>query len=109
MHLRDSDKAGQYISDRAVARKIGRLLEDDDNRPLFVFVITMENHGPLHLETPSQDTLAATMPGAPWPLPDHLRDLAVYLHHLGESDKMLASVKSTLNTANRQGLLRLVW
>ncbi|WP_237673772.1 LTA synthase family protein [Vreelandella profundi] len=100
-----SDKAGQYIGDRAVARKIGRLLEDDDNRPLFVFVITMENHGPLHLETPRQDTLATTMPGATWPLPNHLRDLAVYLHHLSESDKMLASVKSALNTANRQGLL----
>ncbi|MGO1601928.1 MAG: LTA synthase family protein [Halomonas sp.] len=100
-----SDKNGQYISDLAVARKIGRLLEDDENRPLFIFVITMENHGPLHLEAPNQATLAATLPNAPWPLPGHLRDLAVYLHHLSESDKMLASVKRSLNTANRPGLL----
>ena len=100
-----SDKTGQYISDLAVARKIGRLLEDDDNRPLFVFAITMENHGPLHLEVPSQTSLAATLPSATWPLADHLRDLAVYLHHLSESDKMLACVKETLNTANRPGLL----
>lgn len=103
--FQSSDKSGQYVSDQAVARKIGRLLEDDDNRPLFVFVITMENHGPLHLEAPSQATLATTLPNAPWPLPDHLHDLAVYLQHLSESDKMLASVKNSLNTANRPGLL----
>ena len=99
------DKHGQYIGDQAVARKVGRLLEDDDNRPLFVFVITMENHGPLHLEAPEQAWLASTLPTAPWPLPNHLRDLAVYLHHLGESDKMLGSVKAALNSAIRPGLL----
>ena len=103
--FKSSDKSGQYVSDQAVARKIGRLLEDDDNRPLFVFVITMENHGPLHLEAPNRATLATTLPNAPWPLPNHLRDLAVYLHHLSESDKMLASVKNSLNTAKRPGLL----
>ncbi|TVU87759.1 LTA synthase family protein [Vreelandella titanicae] len=103
--FQSSDKSGQYVSDQAVARKIGRLLEDDDNRPLFVFVITMENHGPLHLEAPRQATLATTLPRAPWPLPNHLRDLAVYLQHLSESDKMLAGVKNSLNTAKRPGLL----
>ncbi|MBT2801134.1 LTA synthase family protein [Halomonas sp. ISL-56] len=103
--FQSSDKNGQYVSDQAVARKIGRLLEDDDNRPLFVFVITMENHGPLHLEAPNQATLDTTLPDAHWPLPDHLRDFAVYLQHLSESDKMLASVKNSLNTAKRPGLL----
>lgn len=101
----NQDKHGQYISDLAVARKVGRLLEDGDNRPLFVFVITMENHGPLHLETPDQRHLAATLPNATWPLSEHLRDLAVYLRHLGEADQMLASVKTALNSATRQGLL----
>ncbi|UQI39329.1 LTA synthase family protein [Vreelandella venusta] len=99
------DKHGQYIGDQAVARRVGRLLEDNDNRPLFVFVITMENHGPLHLEAPEKATAASTLPAAPWPLPHHLRDLAVYLHHLGESDKMLGSVKAALNSAIRPGLL----
>ncbi|RUR28063.1 LTA synthase family protein [Vreelandella nanhaiensis] len=100
-----SDKHGQYIGDLAVARKVGRLLEDSDNRPVFVFVITMENHGPLHLEAPLQESLAAALPTAPWPLPTHLRDLAVYLRHLGEADKMLASVKNALSEAKRPGLL----
>ncbi|MGP9468316.1 LTA synthase family protein [Halomonas sp. TP35] len=100
-----SEKQGQYIGDLAVARKVGRLLEDSDNGPLFIFVITMENHGPLHLEAPHQESLAAALPTAPWPLPAHLHDLAVYLRHLGEADKMLASVKSTLDERKRPGLL----
>ncbi|WP_311063612.1 LTA synthase family protein [Halomonas sp. DWK9] len=99
------DKHGQYIGDQAVARKVGRLLKDDDNRPLFVFVITMENHGPLHLEAPTQARLADTLPNATWPLPGHLRELAVYLHHLGEADQMLANVKTALNASTRPGLL----
>ena len=103
--FQSSDKNGQYVGDQAVAGKIGRLLEDDDNKPLFVFVITMENHGPLHLEAPNQAMLTNTLPGAPWPLPNHLRDFAVYLQHLSESDKMLASIKNSLNTAKRPGLL----
>ncbi|GGW38250.1 LTA synthase family protein [Vreelandella hamiltonii] len=99
------EKHGQYIGDQAVARKVGRLLKDDDNRPLFVFVITMENHGPLHLEAPQQQRLAETLPNAPWPLPNHLRDLAVYLHHLGEADRMLGGLKTALTEAQRPGLL----
>lgn len=99
------EKHGQYIGDQAVARKVGRLLKDDDNRPLFVFVITMENHGPLHLEAPQQQHLARTLPNAPWPLPNHLRDLAVYLYHLGEADKMLGSIKAALGAPPREGLL----
>lgn len=31
-----SDKQGQYIGDLAVARKVGRLLEDSDNRPFCI-------------------------------------------------------------------------
>ena len=99
------DKHGQYIGDQAVARKVGRLLEDDDNRPLFVFVITMENHGPLHLEAPDKAHRAKTLPTAAWPLANYLRDLAVYLHHLGEADHMLGSVKTALASASRPGLL----
>lgn len=100
-----SDNAGQYIGDAAVARKVGRLLKDDDNRPLFIFTITMENHGPLHLESPSRSSLGATLPDAPWPLPVHQRDLAVYLHHLRQADAMLGSIKQHLQASTRKGLL----
>lgn len=100
-----SDTAGQYVSDAAVARKIGRLLKDDDNRPLFIFAITMENHGPLHLEMPSRSSLVETLHDAPWPLPDHQRDLAVYLNHLHRADEMLSSIKWQLGASTREGVL----
>ncbi|WP_235937026.1 LTA synthase family protein [Vreelandella azerica] len=100
-----ADKAGQYIGDAAVARKVGRLLKDDDNRPLFIFTITMENHGPLHLESPSRSTLGETLPAAPWPLSGHQRDLAVYLNHLRQADDMLGSVKRHLQSSTRSGVL----
>ncbi|MGM0855846.1 MAG: LTA synthase family protein [Pseudomonadota bacterium] len=103
--FKSDDKNGQYVGDGALAQKVGRLLEDDDNRPLFIFVITMENHGPLHLEAPTQRMQATALPAAPWPLPAHLRDLTVYLHHLAEADRMLATVKSSLVSSARPGLL----
>ena len=101
----ESDKAGQYTGDAAVARKIGRLLKDEDNRPLFIFTITMENHGPLHLESPSRSTLEATLPDANWPLPTHQQDLAIYLNHLRQADEMLSSIKHSLQASTRSGVL----
>ncbi|MCB8889563.1 LTA synthase family protein [Vreelandella malpeensis] len=100
-----NDKHGQYIGDLAVARKVGRLLEDDDNRPLFIFVISMENHGPLHLEAPDRAHASRALPTAPWPLSKPFRDLAVYLKHLGEADEMIDRVKTSLSAARRPGLL----
>ncbi|MEQ1518185.1 MAG: sulfatase-like hydrolase/transferase, partial [Usitatibacteraceae bacterium] len=45
----DADKSGPYVGDAAVANKVRSLL-DAAAEPLFIFVITMENHGPLHEE-----------------------------------------------------------
>ncbi|MDR2786828.1 MAG: LTA synthase family protein, partial [Candidatus Accumulibacter sp.] len=42
-------RAGPYIGDDAVAGKVAALLEEAEG-PMFIFAITMENHGPLHLE-----------------------------------------------------------
>ncbi|CAM3378416.1 LTA synthase family protein [Halomonas lysinitropha] len=95
---------GQYIADAAVAEKVGSLLDDGDNRPLFVFVITMENHGPLHLERPvprDAPPLEATIPG-------DTADLRIYLRHLSNADSMLASLQQQLTPRDRharQGLL----
>ncbi len=41
----ESDKLGTYVSDAAVTRKIEEKLAESE-RPLFIFAITMENHGP---------------------------------------------------------------
>ena len=43
-------KTGPYIGDIALAEKVCAVLRDSSSQPIFIFVITMENHGPLHLE-----------------------------------------------------------
>ena len=75
-------KSGPYIGDIAVAEKITALIGASD-KPLFVFAITMENHGPLHWEklgdAERQQYFTA-------PLPADCDDLAVYLRHLANAD-----------------------
>ena len=61
------DRFGPYVSDAAVAATITRRVDQSD-RPIFVFAITMENHGPLHLESVGQER-----PPTLWPTCRHHR------------------------------------
>ncbi|MGM0987494.1 MAG: LTA synthase family protein [Pseudomonadota bacterium] len=103
------ERDGQYISDATVADKVGTLLDASDNRPLFIFVITMENHGPLPLERPvppDAPCLAAPR-GAASPAADS-DDLRVYLRHLRNADRMLERLKRRLTPdtpRSRHGVL----
>lgn len=100
-----TDYCGQYVGDLALADKVGSLLDEPDNKPLFVFVITMENHGPLQLddqaEDAARDLLAANAP----PLPDDCTELACYLAHLRNADRMAARLRRQLEATSRGGLL----
>ncbi|CCG42892.1 LTA synthase family protein [Magnetospirillum molischianum] len=83
---------GPYVSDNAVADKVMDLIANENN-PIFVFAITMENHGrwekgrldkvvaPADLETPL---------GSP--------ELGLYLHHLANADRMAARLVDFLET-----------
>ena len=51
-------RSGPYVGDMSVAEKVKILLERS-KEPLFLFVITMENHGPLHLEAVAPEDVAA--------------------------------------------------
>ena len=92
---------GPYISDSAVAQKIGDLLAKT-SKPLFVFVITMENHGPLHLERIAPSDVAALYSAPP---PDGCEDLTIYLRHLRNADRMIAQLRNTLNQSTRPASL----
>ncbi|MDQ7990016.1 MAG: LTA synthase family protein [Candidatus Dactylopiibacterium sp.] len=92
-----TDRAGPYVGDVALARKVSELLERS-GRPTFVFVISMENHGPLHLEQASAREMADTGgAGAP--------DLAVYLRHVRNAGRMLEILQQTLRSLPRAGWL----
>jgi phosphoglycerol transferase MdoB-like AlkP superfamily enzyme len=66
--------------------------------PIFIFVITMENHGPLHLEKPDAhdiDDLYSVKP------PTGCDDLTVYLRHLRNADRMMGSLRDFLRQRRR--------
>ena len=92
------EKFGPYISDQSVTDKIIEVTKEKTDKPLFLFVITMENHGPLHLEKTtieeqktyfSENTL------------ENINDLTVYLRHLKNADKMLKTLTDTFNHSNK--------
>jgi phosphoglycerol transferase MdoB-like AlkP superfamily enzyme len=83
---------GPYISDVAVAAMVEDLLRAA-TEPTFVFVITMENHGPLHLERVTNDDIAEIYDQPP---PTGCDDLTVYLRHLCNADRMLDRLQHAL-------------
>lgn len=88
--------AGPYISDQAVAEKIQDILEQqNDKQPLFIFAITMENHGPLHLENYTANDVKDLYCSEP---PKQYHDLTVYLKHLKNADQMLLSLITNLKS-----------
>lgn len=90
----DAGRQGPYISDKAVQQKIVEILEKrSDNKPLFIFAITMENHGPLHLESFTQEDIDTVYNSGP---PKNHHDLTVYLKHIKNADQMLFDLSDYL-------------
>lgn len=77
-------RSGPYIGDAAVADKTLELL-DNARQPLFIYVITMENHGPLHLESVDVGDVDALYTQPP---PHGCEELTVYLRHIRNADRM---------------------
>jgi len=82
----EADRIGPYTSDAAVATKIETLLKET-TQPLFVFAITMENHGPWakpRIEVPEEIRTAA---------PVRSKAVLQYLSHLQNADKMIGRLR----------------
>ncbi|MBW4484504.1 MAG: LTA synthase family protein [Tildeniella torsiva UHER 1998/13D] len=91
----ESKKEGPYISDITLAEKVCALLDDSSNQPIFIFVISMENHGPLQLEKISQSDAKEFYSHFP---PDGCKNLTIYLRHLRNADRMLGMLREKLST-----------
>lgn len=89
----DAQKSGPYIGDIALAEKVCSLLGDTAAQPIFVFVITMENHGPLHWEKVGPDDEARLYSSPP---PEGCEDLTIYLRHLRNADRMAGMLRDRL-------------
>ena len=96
----DAERYGPYVSDMAVTEKIMQLLHEraDGDKPLFVFAITMENHGPLHLERVAPEDMQQLYGTAP---PAGCEDLTIYLRHLRNANRMIGSLHMQLDALKR--------
>jgi hypothetical protein len=97
----EADKVGQYTGDVPLTEKVLTLLEPSD-APVFVFVITMENHGPLHLEKPDVEDQNAFYVDTQ---PAECDDLTVYAKHLQNADRMIEMLTTSLSHSDRGGVL----
>lgn len=93
---------GPYISDQAVTNKILEISNEYNDKPLFIFAITMENHGPLHLEKTSKEEQEAYYSKAPI---EQVNDLTVYLRHLKNADKMVKQLTSAYQQSDKPSTL----
>lgn len=97
----DVERTGPYIGDLAVADKVASVLEQATG-PVFIHVITMENHGPLHLEKVAAGDIEALYHQPPPPGCD---DLTIYLRHIRNADAMLTRLRGALISSNRPASL----
>jgi phosphoglycerol transferase MdoB-like AlkP superfamily enzyme len=96
------DTFGPYISDKAVTEKIIEITHKNNDKPLFIFAITMENHGPLHLEKTTVEEQSHFFDKAPIA---EINDLTVYLRHLKNADKMIADLCSAYRQIDQASCL----
>lgn len=101
-HFAGALRAGPYISDAAIVDAIIDQLDVRTDRPRFLFVMTMENHGPLHLETvePGEAAQYHGLGEDPaW------RDLTAYLRHVSNADAMIGRLLEYLRARHRDTVL----
>ncbi|HEX4044021.1 MAG TPA: LTA synthase family protein [Xanthobacteraceae bacterium] len=100
--FRGAERIGSFVSDRAVARFCAELLEYHRDLPAFLFVITMENHGPWPCVSAPRGFVGPA---------ERLRDLPKgeelgrYLQTLSHADAMIGLLTEILARDGRSGLL----
>jgi hypothetical protein len=97
----EADRCGPFVGDAAVAAKITAIVESS-SVPVFVFAITMENHGPLHLEKATPGDVADLYIDAP---PPGCETLTIYLRHLRNADRMIGALRHSLGRSQRPASL----
>ncbi|MCA8321020.1 LTA synthase family protein [Burkholderia cepacia] len=99
-HFELAPRSGPYVADAAVSESIiGELEAAGADHPRFILAMTMENHGPLHLEQvlPGESSSRHTLgEDASW------RDLTAYLRHIENADAMIGRLIDYLRTSDRE-------
>ncbi len=95
-HFAQSHRYGPFVSDIEVAKVIIEKLQQSKN-PTCVFAITMENHGPLHLEKKRHKDIPKLYTQTP---PTGFDEMTTYLRHLQHADKMLDLLHTYLQSTS---------
>lgn len=85
---------GPYVTDKVLAEYVVGMLSGDSSQPLYIHVITMENHGPLHCEVVEAKDISSFLNA---PMPQGCADLVAYSRHIKNADEMFFIIKSALN------------
>lgn len=96
-----AERFGPYISDKAVTDKILEVTALNTDKPLFIFAITMENHGPLHLEKTQPEEFKQFYNQSIESNSD-LNDLTVYLRHLKNADLMIETLANSYRQSEKE-------
>ena len=96
-----AQREGPYIADEAITQKIKETLGRQE-QPCFIFAITMENHGPLHLEQVMQQEWCEYFHEKPKLDSD---ELVAYLRHLKNANRMVLELKHYLGVRSRESIL----
>ncbi|MBL4906546.1 MAG: LTA synthase family protein [Sneathiella sp.] len=95
------EQFGPYIGDIALGQKISELV-DKAERPLFVFAITMENHGAWSKDRLKRED-KESMNAENWPLGCY--SLSHYIAHMRNTDQMITNLKEHLQSKNEPGMI----
>jgi hypothetical protein len=95
-------RAGPHVADSAVADAIIEALDAAGDQPAFVMAMTMENHGPLHLEHVGPGEAAQYHSEGEDP---RWHDLTAYLRHLSNADVMIGRLMQALAHRPRESIV----
>lgn len=98
----NAHRAGPYISDESVADRILKELDSSRSKPAFIFAMTMENHGPLHLEAVEKSEYNRYQNLGADP---EFKDLTAYLRHIANADAMIGRLIAYLRQRRRDTIL----
>jgi hypothetical protein len=98
----NAHRAGPYISDASVLDRIVKELDSSRSKPAFIFAMTMENHGPLHLETVEKGESSRYHNLGEDPA---YKDLTAYLRHIANADAMISRLLAHLRARRRDTVL----
>lgn len=94
--------AGHFTADAWLAEKIIHMIEANGDRPLCLFAVTIQNHGPYDDDRYGARPAIAVESNLP---PASQRPLAVYAHGAADSDRMLQTLADYVRGRSRPTLL----